>query len=59
MLGNGQTYATLGVPYYRVSRIFMSRTFHPCNIVPHFHVSHFQHPLDYINYSGAVNDGTN
>jgi len=54
MLGNGRTYATLGVPYYRVSRIF-----HPCNMVPHFHASHFQHPLDYINYSGAVNDGTN
>ena len=36
--------ATLGVPYYRVSRIF-----HPCNMVPHFHVpqvhvSHFQRP---------------
>jgi len=27
LLGNGQTYATLGVPYYRVSRIFMSRKF--------------------------------
>jgi len=38
------------VPYYRVSRIFMSRIFHPCNMVPHFHVpqvhvSHFQRPL--------------
>ena len=48
-LGNGQTYATLGVPYYRASRIFMSRNFHPCNMVPHFHVpqvyvSHFQRP---------------
>ena len=42
-------YATRGVPYYRVSRIFMSRIFHPCNMVPHFHVpqfhvSHFQRP---------------
>jgi len=27
LLGNGQTYATLGVPYFRVSRIFMSRIF--------------------------------
>jgi len=27
LLGNGQTYATRGVPYYRVSRIFMSRIF--------------------------------
>ena len=27
LLGNGQTYATLGVPYYCVSRIFMSRIF--------------------------------
>jgi len=27
LLGNGQTYAALGVPYYRVSRIFMSRIF--------------------------------
>ena len=27
LLGNGQTYATRGVPYYRVSRIFMSRNF--------------------------------
>ena len=35
LLGNGQTYATRGVPYYRVSRIFMSRIFHPCNMVPH------------------------
>jgi len=26
-IGNGQTYATRGVPYYRVSRIFMSRIF--------------------------------
>ena len=47
--GNGQIYATRGVPYYRVSRIFMSRIFHPCNMVPHFHVpqfdvSHFQRP---------------
>ena len=50
LLGNGQTYATRGVPYYRVSRIFMSRIFHPCSMVPHFHVpqfhvSHFQRPL--------------
>jgi len=42
-------HATRGVPYYRVSRIFMSRIFHPCNMVPHFHVpqfhvSHFQRP---------------
>jgi len=49
LIGNGQTYATLGVPYYRISRIFMSRIFHPCNMVPHFHVpqvhvSHFQRP---------------
>ena len=29
LLGNGQTYATLGVPYYRVSRIFMSHIFYP------------------------------
>ena len=41
LLGNGQTYTTLGVPYYRVSRIFMSRNFHPCNLVPQMHVSHF------------------
>jgi len=34
LLGNGQTYATLGVPYYRVSCIFMSRNFHPCKLVP-------------------------
>ena len=27
LLGNGQTYATRGAPYYRVSRIFMSRIF--------------------------------
>ena len=27
LLGNVQTYATRGVPYYRVSRIFMSRIF--------------------------------
>ena len=27
LLGNEQTYATRGVPYYRVSRIFMSRNF--------------------------------
>jgi len=39
LLGNGQTYATRGVPYYRVSRIFMSRIFHPCNMVLHFHVT--------------------
>ena len=49
LLGNGQTYPTLGVPYYRVSRIFMSRIFDSCNTVPHFHVpqvnvSHFQRP---------------
>ena len=49
LLGNGQTYATLGVPYYCVSRIFMSRSFHPCKLLPHFHVpqvhvSHFQRP---------------
>ena len=49
LLGNGQTYAIRGVPYYRVSRIFMSRIFHPRNMVPHFHVpqfhvSHFQRP---------------
>jgi len=49
LLGNGQTYATRGAPYYRVSRKFMSRIFHPCNMVPHFHVpqfhvSHFQRP---------------
>ena len=42
-------YATRGVPYFRVSRIFMSRIFHPCILVPHFHVpqfhvSHFQRP---------------
>ena len=41
LLGNGQTYATRGVPYYRVSSIFMSRIFHPCNLVPQIHVSHF------------------
>jgi len=41
LLGNGQTYATLGVPYYRVSRKFMSRIFHPCDMVPQIHVSHF------------------
>jgi len=41
LLGNGQTYATRGVPYYRVSRIFMSRNFHPCKLVPQIHVSHF------------------
>ena len=41
LLGNGQTYATLGVPYYRVSRIFMSRNFHPCMLVLQIHVSHF------------------
>jgi len=29
LLGNGQTYATRGVPYFRVSRIFMSRNFMP------------------------------
>ena len=34
-------HATRGVPYYRVSRIFMSRIFHPCNMVPHFHVPQF------------------
>ena len=49
LFGNGQTYATRGVPYYRVSRIFISCIFHPCNMVPHFHVpqfhvSHFQRP---------------
>ena len=53
LLGNGQTYATRGVPYYRVSRIFMSRNFHPCKLVPHFHVpqfhvSHFQRPQNDI-----------
>ena len=31
LLGNGQTYATRGVPYFRVSRFFMSRIFS----VPH------------------------
>ena len=41
LLGNGQTYATLGVPYYRVSRIFMSRSFHPCKLVPQIHVWDF------------------
>ena len=41
LLGNGKTYATLGVPYYRVSRIFMSRIFDPCKLVPQIHVSHF------------------
>jgi len=41
LLGNGQTYATLGVPYYRVSHIFMSRNFHPCKLVLQIHVSHF------------------
>jgi len=46
---NGQSYATRGVSYCRVSRIFMSRIFHPCNMVPHFqvpqfHVWHFQRP---------------
>ena len=49
LLGNGQTYATRGVPYFRVSRIFMSRIFHPCNLVPKIHVSHFP-PL----HSGAA-----
>ena len=49
LLGNGQTYATRGVPYFRVSHIFMSRIFHPCILVPHFHVpqfhvSHFPRP---------------
>ena len=53
LLGNGQTYATRGVPYFRVSRIFMSRIFHPCILVPHFHVpqfhvSHFQRPRLHI-----------
>ena len=46
LLGNGQTYATRGVPYFRVSRIFMSRIFHSCNLVPKIHVSHFP-PLHY------------
>jgi len=46
---NGQTYATRGVPYFRVSRIFMSRIFHPCNLVPKIHVSQFP-PL----HSGAA-----
>ena len=46
LLGNGQTYATRGVPYYRVSRIFTSRIFHPCNLVPLIHVSHFS-PLQH------------
>jgi len=32
LLGDGQTYATRGVPYFRVSRIFMSRNFS----VPHW-----------------------
>ena len=41
LLGNGQTYATRGVPYYRVSRIFMTSNFHPCKLVPQIHVSHF------------------
>jgi len=41
LLGNGQTYTTLSVPYYRVSRIFMSCNFHPCKLVPQIHVSHF------------------
>jgi len=41
LLGSGQTYATRGVPYYRVSCIFMSRIFHPCKLVPQIHVSHF------------------
>ena len=49
LLGNGQTYGTRGVPYFRVSRIFMSRIFHPCNLVPKIHVSHFP-PL----HSGAA-----
>ena len=58
LLGNGQTYATRGVPYFRVSRIFMSRIFHPCILVPHFHVpkfhvSHFQRPHDH-DVSSAV-----
>jgi len=49
LLGNGQTYATLGVPYNRVSRIFMScifmsRNFHTCTLVPQIHVSHFKRP---------------
>ena len=48
LLGNGQTYATLGVPYYRFSRIFMSRNFHPCKLVPQIHVSHFQHPRNSV-----------
>ena len=39
-----------GVPYFRVSRIFMSRIFHPCNLVPKIHVSYFP-PL----HSGAAN----
>jgi len=41
LLGNGQAYATLAVQYYRVSRIFMSRNFHPCKLVPQIHVMHF------------------
>ena len=52
LLGNGQTYPTLGVPYYRVSRIFLSRNFHPCKLVPQIHVSHFQSPR---NVSGLIN----
>jgi len=37
LLVNGQTYATRGVPYYRVSRIFMSRIFSvPLDASPSF-----------------------
>ena len=45
-----QTYATLGVPYYHVSRIFMSRNFHPYNMVPHF-----QRPLFAIDVAQQCN----
>ena len=57
LLGNGQTYAALGVPYYRVSRILMSRNFHPCKLVPQIHVSHFP-PLQYGASSNLTNPTT-
>jgi len=50
LLGNGQTYTTRGVPYYRVSRNMVLH-FH----VPQFHVTHFQRPpVDTVAASDVI-----
>ena len=43
-------YAIRGVPYVSCSRIFQSRIFHPCSLMPIIQVSHFQRPSLIIHW---------